>query len=109
MAYEQETTEENASGIEVFVMQQGDNLQSAYGALADYSEENEEHLIAKVCIEDSEGSGHTCNVQGAFEVLRSIDYLADSNELRDTLMVFFTAGFRAGMKNKVARRLNGLE
>ncbi|HSX24952.1 MAG TPA: hypothetical protein VLG69_03225 [Candidatus Andersenbacteria bacterium] len=92
---------DDTSPIKIFVMQKGNDATDVYGALANYDEEGEEHLIAEVSIENT--FGYDCDVDEVFDILESLDQLSDSNQIRDALMVIFTDGFRAGMKQKEQR------
>lgn len=85
--------------IPIFVMHEEGAL---YGALYDMTNGDATCVLQTFVTGDGESYGYPCNVELGMNAIEAIDALNDSCQLRDLLMVFFTAGFRAGREQIVA-------
>jgi len=84
--------------IPVFVMREEGEL---YGSFADMSESGGAECIVQTSIEGTGSDyGYPCDIDKGIDAIGAINTLYDSCELNDLMMVFFTAGLRAGLKHK---------
>lgn len=72
-----------------------------YGSWSNVTDHAEQALGPfPILLDEQNPYGFPCDAERALEALQKIDEVNDSCQFRDLLMVFFSAGFHAGMRHK---------